>query len=153
MVDKKYTSKYLADSEVTAAQYLCEFIVERIAKKEGATLPVKFWATAKWGKTFVRQIAAANKLLKTHDIRDIIAALNHPKGKWITSLGAVKQIEEIINMKGIIGRAGVEPTSTQHKDDRVSPTYHDESTCFITKEHLEEIPVEKRTKSLWEKLN
>ena len=95
-----FQSKYLADSAITQEQWLAEFIVERIAKKEGVTLPVKFWNTAKWKPVFQRQVVAANHLLKKYDLKDIIAALNSPKAKRVHSLGYLSFLEPIILMVG-----------------------------------------------------
>ncbi len=93
---QNYKSKYNADKNISKAQWLTEQICERIAAKEKKTLLPKFWNDPKWNKIFRRQISAANTLLAKHDIVDIMAALKHPKGKWITSLGAYKQINSLI---------------------------------------------------------
>lgn len=147
IVDRKYKSKYLANSDneynITAAQFLTEFICERIAAKTKRALPAKFWNHPNWNKDFRRQIGAANKLLAEHDIRDILAALRHQKGKWITSLGAKKQIAEVIKL-----------TQKDLYTNTVMEQVRGEMAIY---DFCEEIPIEcvttEKKKSLWEKLN
>lgn len=91
-MNKKYRSRYGADSDITAAQYLVEFIMERAAKKEKTTLPFKFWNIPKWNKIFRMQIKYANDLLKDYTEEEIFSALRTKKGERIYSLGAKKTI-------------------------------------------------------------
>jgi hypothetical protein len=141
-MERNYKSKYLANGDITAAQFLTEFIMERIASKSKRVLPAKFWNHPNWNKDFRRQIGAANKLLAEFDIRDILAALRHQKGKWITSLGAKKQIAEVIKL-----------TQKDLYTNIVMEQVQGESAAY---EFCEEIPKEcvtpKKAKSLWEKL-
>lgn len=87
---KKYKSKYGADSDITAAQYLVEFMMERIAKKEKTTLPFKFWNIPRWNKVFRMQIKYANELLSEYSEEEVFAALKTKQGQRIFSLGAKK---------------------------------------------------------------
>lgn len=87
---KKYKSRYGADSDITAAQYLVEFIMERIAKKEKTTLPYKFWNIPKWNKQFRMQIKYANELLAEYSEQEVFGALKTKQGQRIFSLGAKK---------------------------------------------------------------
>ena len=92
-----YRSKYIIeDKKISAAQYLTEFICERIAEFEGKNLYTKFWNSKEWQKTYRAQITHANKLLKEFDIRQIIKALKCPRGKKIRSLGAKGMIKPLI---------------------------------------------------------
>lgn len=91
-MNKKYKSRYGAISDITAAQYLVEFIMERAAKKDKTTLPFKFWNIPKWNKAFRMQIKYANDLLKDYTEEEIFAALRTKKGERVYSLGAKKTI-------------------------------------------------------------
>lgn len=87
---KKYKSRYGANSDITAAQYLVEFMMERIAKKEKTTLPFKFWNIPRWNKVFRMQIKYANELLSEYSEEEVFAALKTKRGQRIFSLGAKK---------------------------------------------------------------
>lgn len=60
-----------------------------MAKKDGKTLPVKFWNNPTWAKVYKIQLLKANSLLKLYSVNAIIAALKRvPKayslhGKWL----------------------------------------------------------------------
>lgn len=77
----KFKSKYTeATKEISPAQYIAEIICERIAAKDKDQLPVKFWSTEKWKKIFMRQVFAANGLLKIYHPLSVIYALRqNPK--------------------------------------------------------------------------
>jgi hypothetical protein len=90
----QYKSKY-SDQYVTGAQYLAEFICERIAEKDGKKLPYKFWNTEEWKKIFQLQIIKANELLKVYRVGVILKALQLPQAKRIYSLGLKKAIEPL----------------------------------------------------------
>lgn len=95
MQKREYQSKY-SESLVSEAQYLTDIACERIAKREKETLPKKYWSLDKWKKHFRRQIVAANVLLKEYTCKQILDALNTPRGKNIYSLGLKKPILELI---------------------------------------------------------
>lgn len=88
-----YPSKY-TDKKVTDAQYLCDEVCERIAKKEGKTLPYKYWSAPAWNKVYRRQIAEAAKLLRESDCVSIMEFLRSKEGRKIYSLGLKKAILE-----------------------------------------------------------
>tara|TARA_R110002051_G_scaffold307810_1_gene379065 strand:+ start:88 stop:528 length:441 start_codon:yes stop_codon:yes gene_type:complete len=83
-------SKYKSPSTgeyCTAAQYIAEIVCQRQAEKDNVGTPAwKFWNTDKWKKSFTHQIILANRLVKEHDERAIIKALNSARGKSIYSL-------------------------------------------------------------------
>ena len=86
-----YKSEY-TDQPITAAQFLSEFICQRIAQKEGKVLKYKFWNEPSWNKIFRRQIVAANTLLKEAECLQIMSFLRSKKGQKIYSLGLKKPI-------------------------------------------------------------
>lgn len=140
-MEKEYKSKYRADDEITPAQYLAEFICERIAKKDKTSLFSKFWNDPKWKKVFVAQIIHANKLLKDFTCLEIINALNSYRGKRIFSLGLQKPIREII----------VEQKNNKPKN--IKPIeIKDDTFVFDDEENANNVEV-KKTKSVWEKLS
>lgn len=75
MSDRVFISRYGADKNIDAAQYIAEIMCERLARKEKQDLPVKFWNTPKWQRTFKQQVLAARSILKLHDANAVIAAL------------------------------------------------------------------------------
>lgn len=75
MTDRVFVSRYGAGDNITAAQYIAEIMCERLARKDKEDLPVKFWNTPKWQRTFKQQILAAHSILKLHKADAIIAAL------------------------------------------------------------------------------
>ena len=83
-------SKYQSPSTgeyCTCAQYVAEIMCTRMAQKENeGTQAYKFWNTEKWKKSYTHQIILANRLVKKHDERAIIKALNSNRGKSIYSL-------------------------------------------------------------------
>lgn len=84
----EFISKYSNGKKVSAAQYLVEFICERIAKIKKKDLHYKFWLSKEWEKEYKGQIGAANKLLKSYDIKNILHALKSDRGSKIYSLRA-----------------------------------------------------------------
>lgn len=83
-----FISKYSNGKSVSAAQYLVEFICERLAKVKKKDLHYRFWLSPEWEKEYKGQVGAANKLLKKYDIRQILAALKSDRGSKIYSLRA-----------------------------------------------------------------
>lgn len=92
MSKRLYPSRYGADSLITSAQYLSEFVLERQAKKDGKVLFTKFWNHIDYANKFVRQITAANKLLVHYDCVAIMNFLRSREGSRIYSLGLYKPI-------------------------------------------------------------
>lgn len=84
----KYKSRYAPDTDITAAQYITEFICENKARKDGKDLPLHFWQIPVWAKFFKLQILGANGLLKIYDAEAIVLALKTPQGRSIFSLRA-----------------------------------------------------------------
>jgi hypothetical protein len=84
----EYPSKYSNGKTVSAAQYIAEFICERLAKRQKKDLHYRFWLSQEWEKEYKGQIAAAHKWLKKYDSRVIIEALNSQAGSKIYSLRA-----------------------------------------------------------------
>jgi hypothetical protein len=83
----KFKSRY-SDGYVTAAQYITEFICEKVAQKRKKELPMQFWKQKEWEKTFKAQVFSANKLLKKYDATAIIAALKSSEARNTISLRA-----------------------------------------------------------------
>lgn len=136
MSKKIYPSKY-TDSKVTDSQYICDEIMERIAKKDSKTLPYKYWNAPQWNKVFRRQIAAANALLSEAECLTIMNFLRSSKGKNIYSLGLKKPI-----LEGCKKIQGVD----------VAFIHMDEIDPFIDDTIEEEIITSEPKVSLWEKL-
>ena len=82
-----YQSKY-GGGWITAPNYLVELIMEKLAKKEGRTLPKRFWAAAPYDKVYRKQIKDANHLLEEYSVWAIESALNDDRTRNIYSLGA-----------------------------------------------------------------
>lgn len=81
-------SKYSNGAKVSDAQYITELICENYARKKRKDLHYRFWVEKTWAKFYRSQIGSANKLLKTYEAKDIIAALLSEEGKRIFSLRA-----------------------------------------------------------------
>jgi len=86
----RYKSKYGEEnSYCTPQNYIAELVCERLAMKEKCVLPVKFWNTDKWKKTYLMQLLTATSLLKMYEPAAIIAALKKNwkcyslKAKWL----------------------------------------------------------------------
>jgi len=143
MAERKYKSKYGADGDITDAQYLTEIIIERIAKKDKKSLGWKFWNDPVWAKVFRLQITHANKLLKEFTCLEIANALRHKKGLWITSLGAKKQIAQIIEEELTI----VQTKQTYDDYDKDNDIFNIDDVDIV------EVEIEHKKQSIWGKLN
>jgi predicted Fe-Mo cluster-binding NifX family protein len=95
MNNNLFPSKYSNGKSVTAAQYIAEFICERIAKKQNKDLHFRFWLSPEWEKEYKGQITAAHKLLKKYSYKDIIDGLLSSRGIKIYSLRA-PHLDDII---------------------------------------------------------
>jgi hypothetical protein len=104
-----YPSNY-TERKVTASQYLTDFIMERIAKKDKKVLTYKYWNDPAWKKIFLRQLGEATKLLKEANCVAIMAFLRSVKGRNIYSLGLKAQIlagaKEFIVVVAKVANAG-----------------------------------------------
>ena len=90
----------------TAAQYIAEIVCQRQAEKDNVGTPAyKFWNTEKWRKSYTHQIILANRLVKKHDERAIIKALNSGRGKSIYSLRFPGLEDLIIKEEQILHRS------------------------------------------------
>ena len=145
MQKREYKSKY-SDSLVSEAQYLTDLMCERIAKKNKETLVRQYWKDVFWKKQFQRQVVAANALLKEFTCKEIVDALNSPRGKGIYSLGLKKPlIETIMNNR---------------KNKDVQITHYDDTEIFADdwqdngdiEYHGEKLPANKN-KSIWSELS
>lgn len=97
MSKKVYDSKY-TDKKVTAAQFLAELMIVRLAAKEKIKLEQKFWNDPKWSKQFKWQMTLANNLLKLYPEGAIIQAVSGKDLEWVFSLNTkvlLKKIEAI----------------------------------------------------------
>jgi hypothetical protein len=84
----KYPSKYSNGKTVTAAQFITEIICEKKAKLDKKDLHYRFWLNKEWAGFYRNQIATANKLVKSHNPKAIIKALNSDEAAKIFSLRA-----------------------------------------------------------------
>lgn len=84
----RYPSVYSPGQYVTLAQYLCEKVCERAAKKEYKELPLQFWRIKKWSQFYVFQSKLVNKLLKTYKPEAVLHAFNDKRCKSIYSFNA-----------------------------------------------------------------
>lgn len=74
-----YESSYGASGLIAAPQKIAEILCERAAARNGLTLPPRFWNHPRWTKPFVRQVQAANALLRVYSPLAIFAAIrSHP---------------------------------------------------------------------------
>ncbi len=142
MQKREYQSKYTEDGKCGEAQYLVDISLERIAKREKETLTRQYWKNPKWLKHFKRQIVAANALLKEFTCKQIVDALNSPRGRNIYSLGLKKPISDLINSSPKWKPVEIkdEDVFTDHWDDDGNIEYHGEK-----------LPVNKK-KSTWQEL-
>jgi hypothetical protein len=145
MQSREYLSKYTTDGKATEAQYLTDIACERIAKREKEVLPKRYWILDKWKKHFRRQIVAANALLKEFTCKQIVDALNSPRGKNIYSLGLNKPISEIITNKV---KEKVKYL-VKADEDIFTDDWNDQGNIEY---HGEKLPANKK-KSVWEELN
>lgn len=83
---------------ITSAQFICELMFEKIAKKRKKKLSNCFWNDPYWKKDYQWQIIAANRLLKKYAPSVLIGVLKDPAISYkIISLGAIKPIEPLLN--------------------------------------------------------
>lgn len=98
----RYPSRYSVNKFVTGAQYVTEYICEKKAKKEKRVLPSNFWDLPEWNKFFRHQIVLANRLLKKYSVAAIVNATKRKEAWWMTSLGAPKFEELVIEEYNVL---------------------------------------------------
>lgn len=84
---RKYDSAY-GGGQITAAQFLAEFMVARLARVKGVRLPLKFWNLPAWKRTYRLQLLHAYSVLKLYSPEAVSRALRSPEGKKAFSLNA-----------------------------------------------------------------
>lgn len=85
--NSSFRSQY-TDKWITPAQRLAELMCERMAKKDGATLPWQFWNEPAWKKPFLAQLRFANQVLRAYPYQAVFAVLESRQGAKVYSLGA-----------------------------------------------------------------
>lgn len=105
----KFTSKYGADRDITAAQKLAETVIERQALVNKVKLPNKFWELREWKPKFLLQLRLANSLLKMYSyecLNNVLmskAALKtfSLKAPWLDALfeGEQKRLDSLKALK------------------------------------------------------
>lgn len=76
------------------AHTLADFVCKRSAEKKKIVLPQSYWNTDYWGKEYKKSIIAAHAILKIYPLSVVLSSLNHPSGRWITSLRA-RQLHDL----------------------------------------------------------
>lgn len=122
MSEKTFQSKHAVDTNITAAQYLAEFMCERIAKKEGVQLPVRFWQLPHWKKVFLLQVLKANEWLKEYDISIIMKGLRSPAASKIYSLGYKSGLKPIFDRQVKIEKGKVPEQMTIIEESNIMET-------------------------------
>jgi hypothetical protein len=92
---QRYESSHGATRSLTAAQKLAEIACERIASRDGSSLPARFWLLPQWAVAYRHQIRHANALLKIYPEETVIRAFRTASRVW--SLAAPffrEQLEE-----------------------------------------------------------
>ena len=82
--------------ECTAAQLIAEIIITRKYKKKKKSLPFKFWNDPLYKAEFVKEIIAANTLLKVYNEIAVVNAVLRKDTEWMTSL-RIKKWKEFID--------------------------------------------------------
>ncbi len=84
---------------ISPDKYLAENMCDRMARSQNTTLPELFWREKHWANKFVLQVKHANDLLEKYDITAITAALRHPDGKRVYSLGFKSVLIPLIELE------------------------------------------------------
>ncbi len=79
--DTRYESRF-GGGWLNANQYLAEGMCDRIARKDGRSLPLRFWETKEWKEVFGYQLLLSSRLLKRFSAQVIIRALRKEKRCW-----------------------------------------------------------------------
>jgi hypothetical protein len=91
--------------ECTVAQFLAEQIIIRRYKRKKQSLPFKFWNEVPYKSEYVKEIIAANTLLKVYNETAIVNAVMRKDAEWMTSLRIKKWITLIKEEQEKINRA------------------------------------------------
>lgn len=118
-MDNKFPSKYSNGKEVSAAQFITEIICERKAVLSKEDLHYRFWTQKKWASFYRNQIGSAHKLLKKHNAKAIIRALNTNQGKKIYSLRAPHLPAMIEHEQSLIDKENVNITIDINRNDDI----------------------------------
>ena len=90
----------------TSSQYIAEMMCQRMAENNNeGSLAYKFWNTDKWKSVYTQQIILANRLVKKHDERAVIRALQSSRGSKIYSLRFPALIHLIETEEGILEKS------------------------------------------------
>ena len=92
---KKFKSLY-SNSQVTAAQYITEYLCYLISKNNREELQDQFWKDKYWSRFFRRQVGLANKILKEYDVEAVIFSLKDRRLSRIKSFGAKFMLDPIL---------------------------------------------------------
>jgi len=91
---KKYKYKSPSTEEFcTAQQYVVELLMSREAKKNGKSLPLKFWNLDEYKKKYKITLFRANALVKAYSEDSLVLAVC--KNSWLYSL-FFPRIDELI---------------------------------------------------------
>lgn len=91
--------------ECTVSQFLAEQIIIRRYKRKKQSLPYKFWNESPYKSEYVKEIIAANTLLKVYNEVAIVNAFMRKDAEWMTSLRIKKWIILIKEEQEKINRA------------------------------------------------
>lgn len=119
MADKKYTSKYSNNKQVSPAQYITEIICENKAKKDGLDLHYRFWTNKVWARFYRDQIATANKLVQKYSDIAIVRALKDYRASKIYSLRAPHLIPIIEEEQAKLDNENTTITLSLHRPETV----------------------------------
>ena len=102
---QKYKSHLGATRDITAPNYLAEFMLLRHSTNRSIKLPDRIWDKKKYSKNlqwkywcglYYGELKRASALLETYSLNDIIKALNTGEGKVILSL-VNKKVRRLIS--------------------------------------------------------
>lgn len=122
----KFNSRYTdANKEISASQYIAEKMCERAAQKDGKSLPVRFWNTPEWKKTFLYQLRLANSLLKIYHPSAILAGIKQfPKVYSLNNKsldGAIQTKQRLLDQQGFLDEFG-DAVKTEIKQIEIKET-------------------------------
>jgi len=124
----KYASRYSPDRQVTAAQYIAEYMCEHIATLDKIDLPTQFWNDTEWAKVYKREIVMCHKLLKMgYHPRALMHALKDNRCFRVYSLAAFWKIPRFKNIleshnKQVLAKENSTIEITEGSDVTVKPT-------------------------------
>ena len=123
-----YPSRF-GNGWITAQQYIAEIVCERRFKKDGKDVIPEYWKQADWAKICKYQNILASGLLKIHDAKAIINALNSKDGQGIFSLNN-KFLDGIIEREAVKlsqldqqCQNTIKSTDVKVEDEKPRPTF------------------------------